>query len=299
MKTIALCQAFNEEIFIERYLEWLYPCVDGIVITEGGLSPFNNLPVHSTDNTFQLIRNFIQDHDPELKVILLDRDEERIQKGKTREAQEGINKNGMLNAAITKLGLGNGDLIFIGDIDEFWDYDPFMRIVQMFRDNDQLLHVPVEEWQFAYGLEWAFKASHDGRFMRYLPYSRFGDTNHFFVDGRDVTKDYRYLQKREDTNMWHLCWSKRPEQIREKCISYSRPSLETWFNFVYLQWPFKAEAAYHNNALIPPYHGTGYAEGQHELLNKYDLKRPQVLQTMQLDWIEFVKTYAKALKIDI
>jgi hypothetical protein len=135
--------------------------------------------------------------------------------------------------------------------------------------------------------------------MRYLDGAKFGDTNHFFIDGRDITKDYRYLQKREDTNMWHLCWSKRPECIREKCISYNRPSLETWFNFVYLNWPFRAEAAYHNNSLIPPYFGTGYAEGQHEILQKYDNKMPDALIGMDLDWTEFIKTYAKALKIEI
>lgn len=295
MKTIALCQAFNESLFIERYLSWIYQCVDRIVISEGGLSPFANLPLKSTDNTRQIIENFKRDNDKENKIIITDTYFNENNTPPTREAWEGLNKNQMLQLAQPQ----NGDIIFIGDIDEFWDQNRFASIIDLFKQNDSWLHAPVEEWQFAYGLKYCFKASHDGRFMRYRPGAHFGDTNHFFVSGQDVTKDYRHLQERAKTNMIHLCWSKHPLQIREKCISYARPSLETWFNFVYIQWPFNPSAAYHNNKQIPPYHGSGYAEGQHNELVLYDGQLPDALKDMQLDWMDYIKENGKQLFIKV
>ncbi len=293
MRVIALCQAYNEALFIERALTWIYPLVDRIVITEGCLTPFGNQSPHSTDGTAQIIADFIQKNDKEGKIIACPVYRPEVPPA-TREAFEGLNKNYMLKLAEPE----HGDLIFILDCDEFWEPNRFANIVDKFRTFICIRHIPVEEYQFAYNLRLAFEAEHNGRFMRFVRGSRFGDTNHFiYPDGRDVTKEYDLLRPRAETQMAHLCWCKHPLLIREKVVSFNRPSFTNWFNYVYLVWPTQSEKAYRNNSNIAPYHGTGFAEGQHSQLLPFTGQLPPAIADLNIDWLPFIEDHATELSI--
>lgn len=287
MRVIALTQAYNESRLIERYVHHICPLVDQWIISEGLLTPGLHTSERSTDDTRKILENIRQDNITICNAVSPIR-------SCSREKAEGQNKNRMLELAEPE----DGDLIFIGDVDEFWYPDRFLDIVDMFKKNDRLEHVPVEEFQFAYNLRLAFRASHDGRFMRYRKGARFGATNHFiYADGRDVTKDYRSLVPRERSRMCHLCWVKDPQLVRQKVLSFGRPSFTEWFNQVYLEWPDDHEDAYNNNHQIEPYHGRGFAEGQHERLENFRGELPPAIRDFDDDWLEFIREHRQELKI--
>jgi hypothetical protein len=305
MKVIALCQAYNEGMFMHQCLQWASRVMDEIVIMEGSLSPFGRLPPHSTDNTCTILEEMFgtceaAEFMPNVHWLTGGYEDERnklIKKGRNREAQEGINKNYMLKYA-REWFLDHGDLIFILDVDEFWHEENFLCIVDKFRKDDSLVHVPVEEYQFAYNLRTCFNAEHNGRFMRYVRGARFGDTNHFVHPDRgDITKDYNHLAKREDTLMCHLCWCKHPLQIREKVISFNRPSFTMWYNLVYLGYPIHGEKVYKLNQAIMPYKGRGFCEGQHEPLYEFDGELPWPIRTMTFDHTDYIRKHHDELVI--
>jgi hypothetical protein len=293
MKVYALCRCYNEELLLSRAFKWIYPVVDKIVINDGLLSPFGDLSQSSTDATLGIINAQLA-NDSEDKIIFT---RNIYNKTNNREEGEGKTNNNILDTAL-KNGLEHGDLIFNWDVDEFWNEENFVRIVEMFRTNDKINHIPIEEWQFAYNTKLAFKASHDGRFMRYVNGSRYKTCTHYvYPDGKDITKDYTYLTKREDTNMCHLCWVKHPKDIREKVLSFKRISFTNWYNHCYLKWPLNSELAYHNNTKIAPYHGSGFAEGQHSRLELFNGILPEVIQDLDIDWITFIKNNFNKLRI--
>jgi glycosyltransferase involved in cell wall biosynthesis len=300
MKVIALCQAYNEGMFMHQCLQWATGVVDHVVIMEGSLSPFGNLPQQSTDDTRKILEE-VTDHNPKTSWLVGDYEEERsklLKNGRNREAQEGINKNFMLQYAIEEHGLEHGDLIFILDVDEFWHEENFLRIVEKFRKDDSLVHVPVEEYQFAYNLRTCFNAEHNGRFMRYVAGARFGDTNHFVHPDRgDITKDYSHLAKREDTLMCHLCWCKHPLQIREKVVSFNRQSFTLWYNLIYLGYPLHGDAVYQLNQKIPPFYGKGFCEGQHEPLYEFEGELPWPIRSMTWDHAQYIRKHHDELVI--
>ena len=158
MRVIVLCQAYNEALFIDKALTWIYPLVDRIVVTEGCLTPHGRQSPHSTDHTAQRIADTITRIDKIDKITIAPVYRPNFVPG-SREAFEGLNKNYMLQLAQPE----HGDLIFILDCDEFWQPERFTNIVEQFRLNDRLEHVPVEEFQFAYNLRLAFNAEHNGR----------------------------------------------------------------------------------------------------------------------------------------
>jgi len=293
MQIICLTQAYNESTLMHKYMQWLYPLVDKWVITEGSLTPFGNLSIRSIDNTVRIINDFISMYDKKNKIIFKNAIEPKI-KPNNREVYEGLNKQRMLDLAEPE----HGDLIVIGDADEFWQKDRFMNIVDKFRKNDKINHVPIEEWQFAYNLRTAFKAEHNGRFFRYINGAKFTTTNHFvYPDGQDITRNYEYLATRDETNMIHLCWTKHPELIRNKVLSFNRASFTQWYNNVYLVYPDSPELAYQNNKRIAPYFGTGFAEGQHERLQEFTGTLPSVLTGMFKCWLSYIRKNKGFLKI--
>ena len=290
MKVIALTQAYNEGLFIEPYIKHLLPLVDKWIITEGRLTPFGSLSERSTDCTRSFLEYFSQ-NDKTGKISVFDASP---LPAPSREQQEGTNKNFMLSRAAPE----DGDLIFIGDVDEFWYPEKFLEIINLFRKNDKLNNVVVEELQFAYNTELCFKASHSGRFMRYRTGAKFGNTNHFIhSDGKDVSKQRKCIIPRGGFPMCHFSWIKHPLLVREKVISFNRPSFTAWFNKVYLEWPTNPELAYKNNTSIPPYHGTGFAEGQHEKLFKFIETLPDYALGINVDWIDYLKEHRLGLKI--
>ncbi len=293
MKVIALCQAYNESMFMHQSLAWAHEVCDQIIITEGCLTPFGNQTRRSQDSTRTTIECFIETYDSQGKIKYYDTFvAEPVPRN--REAYEGLNKNFMLK----KSDVEHGDLIFILDVDEFWDPNRFNSIVEKFKNDDKIRHIPVEEHQFAYGLQLCFNAEHNGRFMRYITGSKFGDTNHFIhPDVGDITKDYAHLAKRSDTQMCHLCWSKHPSFTKQKVESFQRHSFTSWYNKVYLQYPTIGNEVYEINKRIGPYYGTGFAEGQHERLHKFDGILPPVLRNMHLDWTNQIKIWHEELKI--
>lgn len=291
MQTIVLSQVFQEELFLDQWITWIYPLVDKMVFSEGLLSPFSKLQQRSIDKTMDILNNWTKNKDYANKITYVNAISEKYN---SREKTEGTNKQNLLKLAKPE----NGDLIIIGDVDEFWFSDRFYRIIDLFKNNDKIMHVPVEEYQFAYNLSLAFKASHDGRFMRYIDGARFGTTNHFIHPNKgDITKDYQYLQKREDTLMCHLCWARHPMDIRQKVLSFNRPSFTAWFNHVYLEYPDNPEIAYKNNSRIPPYFGRGFAEGQHEKLEPFHGHKPESLFDINIDYLNYIKENKKLLLI--
>jgi len=293
MKVIALCQAYNEAMFIHQSLSWAYEVCDQIILTEGCLTPFSNQTRRSQDRTRTTIKCFIETYDRQDKIKYYDAFI-ADPAPRNREEYEGMNKNFMLK----KSDVEHGDLIFILDVDEFWDPNRFNSIVKRFKNNDKIVHVPVQEHQFAYGLNLCFNAEHNGRFMRFLSGSKFGATNHFVhPGGTDVTKDYSCLALRDETQMCHLCWSKHPAFIKQKVESFQRPSFTAWYNNVYLQYPIIGTEVYEINKRIPPYHGPGFAEGQHERLRTFKGILPPVLRNMRLNWTGQIMTWKEELKI--
>lgn len=280
---------------MHQALQWAVPCMDRIVITEGRLTPFGNMPNRSSDKTRSIIETYKSLYDTKDKIIFMDAIDPEITP-KNREDFEGLNKNMMLQAAQPE----HGDLIYILDVDEFWHEENFQRIVDLFRKEDALLHVPVEEYQFSYNLRTMFHAEHNGRFMRYVDGAKFGSTNHFIHPGvGDVTKNYDRLQRREDTQMCHLCWYKHPEQIRQKVISFNRPSFTSWYNLVYLGYPVHGDLVYSLNKQIPPYYGTGFCEGQHEKLRDFEGELPWPIKPMlsSSDYSEYIRKHHDELII--
>lgn len=289
MKIVVLTQAYQEQLLINRYLHHLYPLVDQWIITCANLSPFYKAP--QEDNTRQLIQEFVAQHDTKGKIKFLDTPE---LSGKDREGFEGSMKNYMLENS----DIEHGDLLIIGDVDEFWDQDRFEYVCKLFTKNDKIENIPIEEWQFAYNLDLCFEAEHSGRFIRYVNGSKFGNTNHFiYPDGRDVTKDYKYLLRRAITQMCHLCWVKNPELIKQKVLSFNRYSFKCWYQNVYLVYPLNPEVAYQNNSRIPPYYGTGFAEGQHRKLVEFKGTLPEAIRDLDVDWVPFIRDNLQELQI--
>ncbi len=304
MKVFALCQVFNEGLLIRRNLQNVYAYVDHIIITEGKLTPFGNDVIHetSTDNTLKEIVEFAKT-DPENKLVFMSAitiDECQQEYGKApsnREEFEGHNKNRMLATAL-ELGMEEGDLIYIMDVDEFIPPIKLCETITAFSCMPRLVTGMVKEYQFAYGLKYWFPSSHP-RFFRYMSGARFTTTNHLVVpEIGDLSRKTNYTID----GMFHLCWSKHPNMIREKVLSFNRPSFTQWFNDVYLVWPRSPETAYHQNYHIPPYHGTGFCEGMSERLRYWDRDMspefPEMLQDIDnINWLEYVKEHEKELRI--
>jgi len=289
MRVIGLSQYFNEAVFARRHMEHLYPLLDRWIISEGLLTPGSHVDERSTDGTRKIVEDFAIGRD---KIVVTNTVSPIS--CNSREQAEGQNKNRMLQLAEPE----DGDILCILDADEFWHPERFGWIVDMFRKHDDIEHVPVEEWQFAYNLHLCFRASHDGRFIRYKRGARFGTTNHFiYPDGRDVTKDYHHLVSRGCTQMAHLCWVKHPLLVRDKVLSFNRLSFTEWFNQVYLEWPDDPEKAYRNNYQIAPHYESGYAEGQHAKIESFCGALPPILEDFKDDWLDYVKQNKEKLRI--
>ena len=274
MQVVALIQVYNEAPLIEACLENRYPHVDRIVITEGLLTPFGNMPMRSPDGTRERIERWIRSLDKEGKCKLLEPLSEVP--GTTREAREGFNKNYMLQNA----ELEPGDIIHIMDADEFYSHEGIDWIITKFRKNDTIRQCWPEEWQFAYNLYLAFESRHGSRFLRYIKGAHFGKTNHFYHDGYDLVKDKSFCVPRSLSGVCHLAFAKHPALIREKVVSFNRPSFTTWFNNIYLRWPSETNLIHH-----------GFAEGQRAPLKVYKGEHPPELK-------QFIKTinYLKELQ---
>ncbi len=295
MKVFAFCQVYNEGLLIRRNLENVFPYVDRIILTEGKLTPHASSVIHdtSTDDTLKQIGQFAMDNDSGEKLVFMAAitAEECEKTPGTREEWEGRNKNRMLATAL-ELGMEEGDLIYILDADEFIVPEKLGEVTEGFAVNDWMQACMVDEYQFAYGLKYWFPSSHP-RFFRYHRGARFTTTNHFIVpDVGDLSRKTNV----SINGMFHLCWSKHPNFIREKVLSFNRPSFTQWFNKVYLVWPRDCEQAYRNNSTIPPYHGKGFAEGMDKML-ALGLTLPAVLQGLEFDCLDYVIEHEKELRI--
>lgn len=281
MKVIALIQVYNEKPLIKACLENRYPHMDQIIITEGLLTPFGSMPMRSPDGTRDCIEQWIKDHDREGKCKLLEPLSEIP--GATREAREGFNKNYMLKNA----DIEPGDILHVLDADEFYSHHGIEWIITEFRKNDNIRQCWPEEWQFAYNLQLAFKARHGSRFLRFIKGAHFGKTNHFYHDDYDLVKDKSFCVPRNLSGVCHLAFAKHPKLIREKVISFNRPSFTAWFNNIYLRWPSEVRLQ-----------SRGFAEGQQESLQPYlgdyppELKmllgKINYLPELQQNWRQYV-----------
>jgi len=230
MKTIALLQVYNEEKFVRRAILNRLPYVDKIIVSEGRLTVFGDMSMRSTDRTREIIKELAEQSS---KVILLDPlDESAFDCCRSREQCEGLNKNYMLE----KSGIEHGDIIHVLDADEFYSPEGLLWIIEQFAKDDKKRQCWPEEWQFAYNLKYAFPARHGSRFLRYINGSHFGETNHFFHGDFDLVLDKSFVVPRTKSGVCHLSWVKSPALIREKVVSFNRPTFTNWFNNKYLRW---------------------------------------------------------------
>ncbi len=330
MKVVALCRAYNEELFVRRNLEHVYDFVDQIVIAEGSVTPFGNLPQQSTDGTWKEILDFMREKNPSVDtwafnhhgevrgktetVCMVDEEEIELNHGvraegkiaamptwqgrmSNREIGEGNTNNLLLSYA----DLEDGDLIYNLDCDEFIPHDVLEHVIESFRKDDSMECIKMNEKQFAYGFKSFFNSSHP-RFFRFRP-GRFFTTCSNFVKKVGKGKEAKNvkLSSKPDKivdGMLHFCWSKHPMLVREKVLSFNRPSFTRWFNEVYLVWPLDPQKAYENNGKIPPYHGSGFAEGMHEPLGEFEGELPECLADIAgTDWTGWLRENSESLKI--
>lgn len=292
MKVVALTQAYNDELYIGKCLSGVQPYVDSLIITEGSVSIHGEHSKHSTDNTEKIMKNFADEHN---NVIFV---KHPNIKTTTRERSEGIVKTAMLRAA-EDLGLiSNDDWIFTIDSDEFYKEEDIVKIVNLLKNEFKDHHSGyIEEWQFAYNMELAFKSSH-GRFIRYKEGSTVATTHRLiWPDGTTPWNKKKFIIKREDHPMFHMCWTKSPWLIRDKVLSFNRPSFTTWFNNVYLEWPSNSERAYTSNSRIFPHYGNGFAEGQNEPLVEFKGTLPEHLLDLDVNFLNEIIDNKKKLYI--
>ena len=287
MKVIALLQVYNEEMFVEHAIMNRLKYVDQIIVTEGKLTPFGNLPMRSTDATRSIVERLSLKYK---NVILLDPlPESAFSNCVNREACEGLNKNYMLSHSSVE----DNDIIHILDCDEFYTNAGISFIIDTFKNNDSLLNVLIMEYQFAYDLKHYFDSGHTGRWMRFKNGSKFKDTNHFLVNGEDISADRNVVIDREDSGVYHLCWTKPPKLIREKVISFNRPRFTAWFNKVYLMWPLNSQQAYYNNYIITG--KSGFCEGQPHLLKLLEWSLPKEIKMLSSIsyWDDVIENHEK------
>lgn len=297
MKTIALSMAYNEGPLIYKNLAHIYDLCDQLVIFEGTVSPFDDQPAHSTDNTVEEIERFIADFGTD-KVVFWSPDKNNdIDR---RENYEGWVKNEMLKRS----AIEHGDLIWMVDVDEFYKPEGVQRAIEAFRKDDKLEHLPIEEYQFAYSMLLWFKAGHDGRYLRYVDGCYYTGSQHLiYPDGRDISRENGANRlPRELSQMYHLCWVKHPKLIREKVQTFKRPSFTLWYNECYLKWPFSPEVAYENNTRLSRprgWAGGGFCEGQTEILRPFGGELPECLKDIDVNWVQYILDNVEELRIDV
>jgi len=296
MKTIALILSYNEEELIERCLANIYDLVDQIIIFEGTLSPFDDQPLRSQDKTDDRIQSFMILYDRQNKIRYWR--PEKNNDIRSREQYEAWAKNEMLAMS----NIESGDLIYMVDVDEFFKQDHLEYIISYFKREPSLNHAVVEEYQFAYTMLLYFSASHNGRFLRYVKGAKYSASQHFiYPGGTDISKKVDYIFKREICPMFHYCWVKPPELIRQKVLTFKRPSFTNWYNNCYLVWPQNPRIAYENNKALSQVYGwpgTGYAEGQTEPLVFFsETTHPIVLNGFEPDYMEYIRQNYNMLKI--
>lgn len=293
MQKIVISQAYQEEMLIGRWLSYIYPLVDKIIISEGRLTPFGNLPNHSTDKTREIIKQWVN-KDTKSKIIFTDSFEGNPN---NREKAEGNNKNNLLQLAEPE----NGDLIIIGDIDEFWHTDNFISVVKKFENDDSIEHIPVGWFNMVYNLKQGFIGSIDGRFFRYQKGCYFTNTNHFIgLDGKDKCKDYKHFIHYDQTKLVHLSYAKHPQLIKQKVVSFQRISFTNWWNHCYLVGASNLQQAYYNNERLSRpmgWPGTGWGEGLKSKIEPYNDELPEAIKDLNLDWIDYINKNFEGLKI--
>jgi hypothetical protein len=271
MRVIGLMEVYNEEDLARRVIENRIEHIDRILIAEGSLAINRNLPERSTDNTMAVLKEMEAKY-PDQIFIAPPIPIERM-RGHSREAQHGINKNYLLEFS----DIEPGDVIHLMDTDEFYGGEGLWDILRIFRMYDEVQHVQIGEYQYAYNLRWWFPASHLGRFIRFQKGGRYTASNHFLVDGKDVIKDRRVSLSRKRSQMTHLCWVKHPRLIRDKVLTFDRPSLTKWYNERFLRWPSQGNTI------------DGFAEGQTEPLRNQPVALPNELVDFTDDWLPEIR----------
>ncbi|MHA2009818.1 MAG: hypothetical protein ACXADW_02925 [Candidatus Hodarchaeales archaeon] len=295
MKIVAISMSYNEGPWIYKNLQHIYDLVDELLIFEGTVSPFNDQAAHSIDGTRDEIARFLDDYGI---VKIKYWSPEKNNSIRTREHYEAWVKNELLKRS----NIEHGDIIWMVDADEFYKPQAVTNIISMFQKNDSLLHVPIEEYQFAYNMNLWFKAGHDGRFMRYIKGSQYSGSQHLITpDGKDLSRENKNGRlPREQSQMYHLCWVKHPLLIKEKVLTFKRPSFTAWYNNCYLRWPINSKLAYNNNRILSRpmgWPGGGFCEGQTEPLQEFDGTLPECLQNIDVNWISYIQENIEKLII--
>jgi hypothetical protein len=292
MKIIVLCQAYNEAPYLRICIECIQPYVDSIIIHEGYRSPHGDCIKKSPDGT----RTIAESLSKEFKNVYLI-PHKNDQQFNSYEQAEGVVMTSMAHWAEQNGLVDTGDWLWKIDSDEFYSQSSIEDIINLLKTqfcNHTFGTIP--EWQFAYCLNLCFKSSH-GRFVKYYKNSRFTNgINLVWPNGQKVKGQRNFIIPWR-SHMYHLSYAKHPTLIKEKVISFNRPSFTQWYNEVYLEWCFDSNKAYENNSKIAPWYGQGFLEGQDIKIQPRDFHLPDFLKPLDITWIPYIIQNKESLKI--
>jgi len=210
-------QAHNEEDLIQYTMGSIYNEVDKILVIEGATiaRPNRTEDGHSVDGTVDKILDFIEHHDPDDKVQL-------IQQNRPFIDLEEI-KNTFLRF------LNEGDWMIINDVDEFYQPSDIRRLRQLidiyplarefvplflhfYRDLGHIKKADPEHQPQHQRIIKYYKGMH----YRAHPVMSYPNSMCSYFD--DAVQPYRYVLN--DVYIWHLGFIKDPEEQKAKAKFY-------------------------------------------------------------------------------
>jgi hypothetical protein len=140
----------NGEPFISYNLRALYPFAHEILVVEGAAVAAKNIATpdgHSTDGTFEVLRRFKSDEDPENKIQIITRD--GFWSEKHEQSQAYAEK-------------ATGDYLWQVDIDEFYKPEDMSAIINMLQKDPSISGASIKQLPFWGG----FNYLTDGFYLR-------------------------------------------------------------------------------------------------------------------------------------
>jgi len=292
-KVIAITQCYNEIDFIRPCIEAIQPYADHVIITESCNSPYLDKcgwNIHSTDGTHEEIEKL----EKEYENVHYAKADNISSIAYNRTNGQGLSKKIMFDYGERHNILQDDDWIWIVDADEFYSDLWAHNIVHLLKTKYKNYECGrITEWQFAYGTAYMFLSSH-GRFVKYKCGSSIKHVHKLiWPNGHCPWKGRAFNMDVQEAIMFHLSYTKHPERIRQKMLSFNRPHYTYWFNKVYLEFPVDEQSAYKNNKYTPSYPGIGWHWGSNSPLILFDKKcNIDPCKTFeQLDWISDGSVY--------
>lgn len=210
-------QAHNEEALIQHTLGSIYEAVDKILVIEGATiaRPNRTDDGHSTDGTVDQILDFIENHDPDDKVQLIQQDRSFVD-------LEEI-KNTFLRF------LKEGDWMIINDVDEFYKPEDIRRLrslIDIYPNAREFVPLFLHFYRDTMHIKKA-DPEHQPQHQRIIKYYKgmhyrshpvMSYPNGVCSYFNDDVQPYRYVLN--DMYIWHLGFVKDPEEQKIKAKFY-------------------------------------------------------------------------------